>query len=428
MRKIIKPVNSLQGEIEVPGDKSISHRALIIGAMSKGKMNISNLASGQDCLSTIRCLESLGIKIQKEEDGFAVNGRGSFGFQEPQNVLDAGNSGTTMRVLCGVLAGQSFNSVVTGDESLRSRPMKRVIEPLQKMGAEIHAHNNNQFAPIAISGKKLNAIEYALPVPSAQVKTALILAGLLASGKTTIHENIPTRDHTERMLKYLGINIASQNGSLVVSGQSEIESKDIFVPGDISSAIYFIGAGLLVENSHIKIKNVGLNPGRIGALQVLKRMGAKIEIKNVKEVNCEPVGEIEVKTSDLKGTQILSEEISSLIDEIPLLAVLACLAEGQTTIKGAKELRVKETDRLRAIASELNKLGANIKEFSDGLEITGSAKFKGAVVESFGDHRMVMALSVADLVASGETIVENAEVVDISFPNFFDILDSLAKK
>lgn len=428
MRKILKQVNSLQGEIEVSGDKSISHRALIIGAMSSGRMNISNLANGQDCISTINCLKDLGIQIQKEKDRVVVNGRGLFGFQEPQNVLDAGNSGTTMRVLCGVLAGQSFNSVVTGDESLRSRPMKRVIEPLQKMGAEIHAHNNNQFAPIAISGKKLNAIEYTLPVPSAQVKTALILAGLLASGKTTVRENISTRDHTERMLQYLGIDLVSQNGSLVVSGQSEIKSKDIFVPGDISSAIYFIGAGLLVKNSHVKIKNVGLNPDRIGALHVLKGMGAKIEIKVVKEINCEPVGEIEVKTSDLKGTQILSEEISGLIDEIPLLAVLACLAEGKTTIKGAEELRVKETDRLRAIASELNKLGANIKELPDGLEIFGPTKLKEALVQSFGDHRMVMALSVAGLVAGGETIVENAEVVDISFPNFFDILDSLAKK
>jgi len=427
MRKIIKPVTSLQGEIEVPGDKSISHRALIIGAMSNGKMNISNLANGRDCLSTIGCLEHLGIKIQKEQNRVVVNSRGLFGFREPQNFLDAGNSGTTMRVLCGVLAGQSFNSVVTGDESLRNRPMRRVIEPLQKMGAEIQAHNNNQFAPIAISGKKLNSIEYTIPIPSAQVKTALVLAGLLADGKTTIQENIPTRDHTERMLKYLGIDITSQNGGLDVAGQSEIKSKDIFVPGDISSAIYFIGAGLLVKNSHIKIKNVGLNPGRIGALKVLKKMGAKIEIKNVKEINCEPVGEIEVRSSDLKGTEILSEEIPSLIDEIPLLAVLTCLAEGKTSIKGAEELRVKEIDRLKAMASELTKLGANIKELPDGLEISGSIKFKGASVESFGDHRMAMALAVAGLVASSETIVENAEVVDVSFPNFFEILDSLTK-
>jgi len=427
MRKIIRPVNSLQGEIEVPGDKSISHRALIIGAMSSGKMSIFNLASGQDCLSTINCLENLGIKIQKEKDRVEVNGRGLFGFQEPQNVLDAGNSGTAIRVLCGVLAGQSFYSVVTGDDSLRNRPMKRVIEPLQKMGAEIYGRSNNQLAPIAILGKKLNSIEYTIPVPSAQVKTALILAGLLTSDRTTLHENIPTRDHTERMLKYLGIDIASQNGNLVVSGQSEIKSKDIFVPGDISSAIYFIGASLLVENSHIKIKNVGLNPGRIGALRVLKRMGAKIEIKTLKDINCEPVGEIEVKTSDLKGTEILSGEIPSLIDEVPLLAVLACLAEGKTIIKGAQELRVKETDRLKAIASELNKLGANIKELPDGLEITGPTRLKGALVQSFGDHRMAMALSIAGVVAQKETVIENSAVVDVSFPNFFEILDSLNK-
>lgn len=428
MRKIIRPVDSLQGEIEVPGDKSISHRALIIGAMPSGKMSIFNLASGQDCLSTMNCLKNLGIKIQKEKDRVVVNGRGLFGFQEPQNFLDAGNSGTTMRILCGVLAGQSFYSVVTGDKSLRNRPMKRVIEPLQKMGAEIYGRSNNQLAPITISGKKLNSIEYTIPVPSAQVKTALILAGLLASDRTTIHENIPTRDHTERMLKYLGIDIASQNGSLVVSGQSEIKSKDIFVPGDISSAIYFIGAGLLVENSHIKIKNVGLNPGRIGALQVLKRMGAKIEIKTLQEINCEPVGEIEIKTSNLKGTEILSEEIPSLIDEIPLLSVLACLAEGKTIIKGAQELRVKETDRLKTIASELNKLGANIKELPEGLEISGPAKLKGALVQSFGDHRMAMGLAVAGLVAEGETVIENSEAINVSFPNFFEILDSLTEK
>lgn len=427
MKKIIKPVIGLQGEIEVPGDKSISHRALIIGAMSSGKMNIFNLASGQDCLSTIGCLKNLGIEFHKEKGRVVVRGKGLFGFQEPQNFLDAGNSGTTIRILCGVLAGQSFYSVVTGDDSLRNRPMRRVIEPLQKMGAEIYGRSKNQLAPIAILGKKLNSIEYTIPVPSAQVKTALILAGLLASDRTTLHENIPTRDHTERMLKYLGINVASQNGSLVVSGQSEIKSKDIFVSGDISSAIYFVGAGLLVENSHIKIKNVGLNPGRIGALQVLKRMGATIEIKTVKEINCEPVGEIEVKTSDLKGTEILSGEIPSLIDEIPLLAVVACLAEGKTSIKGAEEMRVKETDRLKAIASDLNKMGAKVKELSDGLEITGPAKLKGALVQSFGDHRMAMALAVAGLVAEGETVIENLEVVDVSFPNFFEILDSLTK-
>jgi 3-phosphoshikimate 1-carboxyvinyltransferase len=306
--------------------------------------------------------------------------------------------------------------------------MKRVIEPLQKMGAEIDAQNNNQFAPIAISGKKLNSMEYSIPIPSAQVKTALILAGLLAHGKTAIHEKMPTRDHTERMLRYLGVNIASPNGSLAIVGHSEIESKDIFIPGDISSAFYFIGAGLLVKNSHIKIKNVGLNPSRIGALRVLKRMGAEIEIKTVKEINCEPFGEIEVKTSALQATEILPEEIPSLIDEIPLLAVIACLAEGKTAITGAGELRVKETDRLKAIASELKKMGANIRELPDGLKISGPAKLKGASVESLGDHRMAMALSVAGLVASGETMVDNEEVVDVSFPNFFEILDGLTKK
>lgn len=428
MRKMIKPVNCLQGEIEVPGDKSISHRALIIGAMSSGKMNISNLANGEDCLSTINCLKNLGIKIQKEKDGVMVCGQGLFGFRQPQSILNAGNSGTTMRILCGLLAGQDFDSVLSGDHSLRNRPMKRVIEPLQKMGAEIIGRENNQTAPISISGKRLKSIEYTIPVPSAQVKTALILAGILASGKTILHENIPTRDHTERMLRYLGLDIASQNGKLMIQGLSEIKARNILVPGDISSAIYFIGAGLLIKNSHIKIRKVGLNPSRLGALKVLRRIGAKIKIDNLREINSEPVGEIEVRNSDLKGTEILPDEIPGLIDEIPLLAVVACLAEGKTTIRGAQELRVKETDRLKAVASELKKLGADIKELSDGLEISGPAKLKGALVESFGDHRMAMSLAVAGLVALGETVIENSQAVDISFPNFFETLDHLTQK
>lgn len=428
MRKMIKPVNCLQGEIEVPGDKSISHRALIIGAMSSGKMNISNLANGEDCLSTINCLKNLGIKIQKEKDGVMVCGQGLFGFRQPQSILNAGNSGTTMRILCGLLAGQDFDSVLTGDHSLRNRPMKRVIEPLQKMGAEIIGRENNQTAPISISGKRLKSIAYTIPVPSAQVKTALILAGILASGKTILHENIPTRDHTERMLRYLGLDIASQNGKLMIQGLSEIKARNILVPGDISSAIYFIGAGLLVKNSHIKIRKVGLNPGRLGALKVLRRIGAKIKIDNLREINSEPVGEIEVRNSDLKGTEILPDEIPGLIDEIPLLAVVACLAEGKTTIRGAQELRIKETDRLKAVASELKKLGADIKELPDGLEISGPAKLKGALVESFGDHRMAMSLAVAGLVTLGETVIENSQAADISFPNFFETLDHLTQK
>src|SRR5574341_937204 len=410
MRKMIKPVNCLQGEIEVPGDKSISHRALIIGAMSSGKMNISNLANGEDCLSTINCLKNLGIKIQKEKDGVMVCGQGLFGFRQPQSILNAGNSGTTMRILCGLLAGQDFDSVLTGDHSLRNRPMQRVIEPLQKMGAEIIGRENNQTAPISISGKRLKSIAYTIPVPSAQVKTALILAGILASGKTILHENIPTRDHTERMLRYLGLDIASQNGKLMIQGLSEIKARNILVPGDISSAIYFIGAGLLVKNSHIKIRKVGLNPGRLGALKVLRRIGAKIKIDNLRE------------------TEILPDEIPGLIDEIPLLAVVACLAEGKTTIRGAQELRIKETDRLKAVASELKKLGADIKELPDGLEISGPAKLKGALVESFGDHRMAMSLAVAGLVTLGETVIENSQAADISFPNFFETLDHLTQK
>ncbi len=427
MKKIIKPVSSLQGEIEVPGDKSISHRALIIGAMSTSKMTIFNLAMGQDSVSTINCLQSLGIKIQKEENEVFVGGQGLFGFQEPKNVLDAGNSGTTMRVLCGVLAGQSFYSILTGDKSLRTRPMKRVIESLQKMGGEIYGRHNNQLAPITILGKKLNSIEYTIPVPSAQVKTALILAGLLAKGRTVLEEKVPTRDHTEKMLKYLGIELTSQNGALTVSGGQEIEPKDVYIPGDISSAIYFVGAGLLVKNSQIKIENVGLNPYRIGALKVLQRMGGNIQIKTIKEVNCEPIGEIEVKSSNLKGTEILPEEIPSLIDEIPLLALVACVAEGPTLIRGAKELRIKETDRLKAITTELKKLGANIKELADGLEISGPAKLKGSLIQSYGDHRMAMALAVAGLVAQGKTTIENSEAVDVSFSNFFEILQSLTK-
>ncbi len=427
MRKIIKPVAGLQGKIEVPGDKSISHRALILGAMASGKMEISNLACGQDCKSTVNCLKQLGIEIDKGKNITEVKGKGLFGFQESKNVLDAGNSGTTLRVLCGVLAGQPFYSVISGDDSLRTRPVRRVIEPLQKMGAEIYARRVSCLAPITILGKKLTSIDYTIPISSAQVKTALILAGLLAYGKTVLHEKIPTRDHTERMLRFLEVEAASQNGTIVVSGQKEIKAKNICIPGDISSAMFFVIAGIVVGNSHIKIKNIGLNPHRIGALKVLQRMGGKIEIKIAKEINCEPVGEIEVKSSNLQGTQILPKEIPSLIDEIPVLAVAASMAEGKTIIRGAEELRVKETDRLKAIATELKKLGAKIKEFPDGLEISGPAKLRGTLVQSYADHRMAMALAVAGLVAQGETAIENAEAVNISFPNFFEILETLIK-
>jgi 3-phosphoshikimate 1-carboxyvinyltransferase len=420
------PVAKIEGAIEVPGDKSISHRGLILGAMTEGESVISNLSTGRDCASSIDCLRSLGIEID-ERDGseVSVHGRGISGFRQPSQVLDAQNSGTTMRLLCGALAGQSFRSVITGDRSLRRRPMERIVEPLRRMGAEISASAGDTQAPIMIVGRRLSPMDYSVPVASAQVKSAILIAGLFCRGETVVREPVPTRDHTERLLEYLGADISISSGAIAIKGGTGLTARDIFVPGDVSSAIYFVLAAILLKDSCLRIVNVGLNPGRTGWIEALKQMGADIVIAGTGTRNHEPFGEIRARSSGLKAIEIGPEMVPSIIDEIPALALAATQADGRTVIRGAGELRFKESDRLRSIAVELKNLGARVVETEDGLEIEGPTRLTGTTCQAHGDHRMVMTLAVAALIARGPTVVEDAEAVDISFPGFLDRLSTL---
>ncbi len=419
----INPVSGLKGTIEPPGDKSISHRALLLGSLATGRSHITNFLSAQDCLSTLHCLEMLGVGIdRKSPHELEIQGVGFFGFKEPSGVLDAGNSGTTLRLLPGILAGQDFFAVLTGDDSLRKRPMQRVMDPLLKMGANIWGRQEANLAPIAIQGASLKAISYMTPIPSAQVKTALLLAGLLASGTTVIKEKYKSRDHSEKMLQFLGAGIETMGNTCRISGKSKLQGNNISIPGDISSAAFFIVAALISSHSELLLKNVGLNPTRTGILRVLETAGANIRQVNVAEVSAEPRADIHIKSSNLKSFEISEEVVPSVIDELPILAVAATQSEGTTRVSGAQELRVKESDRIAAICSELRKLGADITERKDGFVIKGPTGLKGTTVDSFGDHRLAMALATAGLVADGTTTVKNAESINISFPGFFDIL------
>lgn len=421
MQVKIHPLNKIRKEIRIPPDKSISHRAVILGSISKGKTVIENFLEADDCLRTIRCFRNMGVKIEKNKNYWEIESGGLSSLKEPKNILNCGNSGTTMRIISGVLAACNFYSVLTGDKYLRRRPMKRIITPLKMMGAEIWAREDN-FPPISIKGGRLKSITYHLPVASAQVKSCILLAGLFAEGVTKIIEPVKSRDHTERMLKFLEADIEISEREIKIRGGKPILAKKIFVPSDISSASFFIGAALITKNSEIKIPDVGINPTRCGCLEVFKRMGAKIEIFNKREINNEPVADLLVKSSDLKGVNIEKEEIPLLIDEIPIIAVVATQAEGITVIRGAEELRVKETDRIRATVSELKKMGAKIEELKDGMVIEGKTKLKGEKLISYGDHRMAMALSIAGLVAKDKTTILGAECVKTSFPDFFSII------
>jgi 3-phosphoshikimate 1-carboxyvinyltransferase len=421
MDRIIRPGGKISGVIEVPGDKSITHRALIFGSLCEGDVLIENLSTADDCAATMSCMKALGVGIAPSGSGLIVKGKGLTGLQEPKDILDARNSGTTIRLLAGLAAGQPFNTILTGDDSLKSRPMKRVIDPLRQMGAVILARRGDTLAPITISGRKLNSINLTLPVASAQVKTAILLASLYSSGTSTIVETVPTRDHSERMLRYLGAEL-SISGDTISIRPGSLTAKPIVVPGDISSAMFFIVAGLLLPDSQLEIRDVGLNRTRMGALDVLTEMGADLEIKERGLRNDEPYGDIKVRSTHLKGITIGGKQIPSLIDEIPILALAATQAEGKTVISGAEELRVKESDRLHGVASQLDKMGANITETPDGLQITGNTALHGATVESFGDHRLEMTMTIAGLIAHGETTIKNANSAKVSFPEFYEIL------
>ncbi len=426
MELVLEKISKLRGNIYVPGDKSISHRSLILGSIAQGETRIYNFLNSLDCLKTLECMQALGVEIELDKDNSVkIKGKGLYGLQEPKDILDVGNSGTTIRLLTGLLSGQDFYSVLCGDASIRKRPMKRVIEPLRLMGADIWGRKDGQFAPLSIKGSKLNPFQYTLPVASAQVKTALLLAGLYATGETIIKEPLPTRDHTERMLEIMQADIKISPPEIKVMGGKELRGTDIFIPGDISSAAYFIAAASILRDSQIIIKQVGVNPTRTGIIEILKKMGAKIDILNYQIKSNEPQADLMTEYSKLKGVEIKKENVPFLIDELPLIAVVATQAQGKTVVSGARELRVKETDRIKAIVSELKKMGADIEEREDGFTVNGPTGLQGAVCESYNDHRIAMSLAVAALLAEGKTVIKNSECIDISFPGFEKTLQKL---
>jgi 3-phosphoshikimate 1-carboxyvinyltransferase len=416
--------NPISGEITVPGDKSISHRAIMFSAIAEGTTSISGFLNSEDCLCTATAFQTMGIDITGlGTDRVIVQGKGLLGLEEPMQVLNAGNSGTTMRLILGILAGQDFFSILTGDQYLCQRPMKRVTQPLAAMGAKIIGRDKNNFPPLAIQGGNLRSIEYTLPIASAQVKSAILLAGLYANGTTKVIQPAYSRDHTERMLRYLGIDLNVDGLSITIKGAQKLSAKDLFVPGDISSAAFFIAAALLIPDSNMIIRNVGINPTRIGLINILKQMGAQIQIENLKEDGPEPVADINIVYSQLKAIDIGGDIIPTLIDEIPIFAVLATQAEGKTVIRDASELRVKETDRIHAIVTELTRLGAKAEEQEDGMIIQGPTQLRGAQCHSYGDHRMAMSLAIAGLLADGKTIISDTDCINTSFPTFTKILD-----
>lgn len=423
MEKKISPANKLEGQVRPPGDKSISHRALILGSLCSGETTIIGLLMGEDVKHTIGCLKALGVTIKQAGSEVTVVGAGVGGLKKAEKKLDAGNSGTLMRILTGVLAGQDFECRFIGDESLHKRPMARIIRPLKKMGAEITARKG-KYPPLNIRGRTLKAISYKLPVASAQVKSCILLAGLLAEGNTQVIEPNPSRDHTERMLEYLGANIIREANTITLSG-GDLKGDTISVPADFSSASFFLTAGAIVPGATVKVLEVGVNPTRTGFLTVLKKMGANIKISNQRILNNEPRADITVQSSNLEGIAIDGELIPLLIDEIPLIAVLATQADGRTVIKGAEEARVKETDRVKATVENLKRMGAEVKERPDGMVIKGKQALKGGIVKSYGDHRMTMAFSVAGLIAQKDTIIQNAQWVNVSYPHFYKHLKEL---
>jgi len=416
---------SLRGEIKVSADKSISHRAIIFSSLAKGKSMVKNFLQAQDTFSTCRCLSQLGVDIQTERQGLIISGKGWHGLKEADDVLDCGNSGTTMRLLSGLLSGRPFFSVLTGDHSLRQRPMRRVMEPLRMMGAAIYSRQDGR-APVAVIGNNLRGIEYRLPVASAQLKTALLLAGLQAEGKTVLWEPQPSRDHSERMLSAMGADLILTPECITLNPGKILQPQEFVVPGDISSAAFFMVAASLVPGSELLIKDVGINPTRAGIVEVLQRMGADITLEHQRVVGGEPVADVLVRSAPLHGTVVDGSMIPKLIDEVPVLAVAMAVADGESKIEDAGELRVKESDRLAAISSQLNRMGACVEELPQDLLITGQPQsLRGAEVHSLGDHRIAMSLAVAALIAQGETVLKGAEVVDISFPQFWQLLHSL---
>jgi len=423
MKKTLSRAKKFQGRPRIPGDKSISHRGLILGALAAGTSEVVDILEGEDVQSTARCLKELGVGISKIGNRTLIEGIGERGFLTPKNVLDCGNSGTTMRVMMGVLAGRDLTATLTGDASLVKRPMKRVSEPLMKMGAQFKLTQDN-FAPLTVTGTQLHAVDYELKIASAQIKTAILMAALCADGATKITGEIGSRDHTERLLPHFGCAIEVSDQSIRLRGGQKLKANKVEVPSDPSTAAFWIGAASLIPGSVLELENISLNPTRIGFIYALQKMGASIEIKIVKELP-EPVGTVRVLAAQLRGIKITKEQVPSLIDELPLLAVLATQAHGVTEVRGAEELRVKESDRIEMVATNLRAMGIEIETFDDGFKIIGPQKLTGAEIQSDHDHRIAMAFSVAALVADQETVIHDAECVAVSYPRFYETLEEL---
>ena len=419
----IKKLTNLHGEITVPGDKSISHRAVMFGSLAKGTTRITHFLEGADCLSTISCFRKMGIDIENNNGEILVHGKG---LSSPTDILDVGNSGTTTRLISGILAGQNFVSELTGDDSIQSRPMKRIMTPLLSMGADITSIKGNNCVPLRIAGHPLKAIHYDSPVASAQVKSCVLLAGMYSDGVTSVTEPILSRNHTEIMLNYFGAQVTSEGTTASIVPEPSLHAREITVPGDISSAAYFIAAGLLVPGSEILLKNVGINPTRDGLLRVCKDMGADITMLNV-NMDGEPTADLLVRTSSLHGTTVGGEIIPTLIDEIPMIAVMAAFAEGTTIIKDAKELKVKESDRILVMAENLSRMGADITPTDDGMIIHGGKPLHGAVIDSYLDHRVAMSFAIAGLLCDGPLSIKGGDCVKISYPEFYEDLYRLGE-
>lgn len=416
----------LRGEIAVPGDKSVSHRAVMFGSLAEGTTEIHGFLKGADCLSTIGCFRQMGISIEETKDGaVSVAGRGLHGLKKPEGILDVGNSGTTTRLISGILAGQNFSSTLSGDASLNSRPMSRIIIPLSMMGADIASVNGDNCAPLRITGKPLAAIHYHSPVASAQVKSAVLLAGLYAEGATSVTEPALSRNHTELMLESFGVSVASQGRTVSICPPEHLSAQNISVPGDISSAAFFLAAGLLAPDSEILIKNVGINPTRAGILKVCRDMGADLSYLNIRKDKGEPTADLLVKSSALASTVVQGDIIPTLIDEIPVIALLACFAKGTTVIRDAQELKVKESNRIDVMAQNLNAMGAKVTPTEDGMAIEGGHPLSGARIRCRRDHRIAMTFAIAGMNADGETDVTDSDCVDISYPSFYEDLNSL---
>lgn len=430
-RTITKPTHGLKGEITIPGDKSISHRSVMFGAIANGTTEVTGFLQGADCLSTIGCFRSLGIEIENTPEKILIHGKGLHGLRAPSEALDTGNSGTTTRLISGILSGQPFTSVLSGDTSLNTRPMARIMDPLNKMGAHITSIHGNNCAPLKIEPGTLHGMHHYSKVASAQVKSAILLAGLYADSETSVTEPVLSRNHTELMLSGFGAEVSASTEN---DGQAtarilpctELYGQKIIVPGDISSAAYFIAAGLLVPGSELLIKNVGINPTRAGILHVCKEMGADITYLNQKSASGEPTADLLVRYSELKGTVVGGNIIPTLIDEIPMIAVMAAFADGTTVIKDAAELKVKETNRIDTVTENLRAMGAKITPTDDGMIIEGTGSLNGASINSYLDHRIAMAFAIAGLAADGETIIRDSQCVDVSYPAFFETVNTLS--